>query len=666
MPAGVTIKPYGQGAAARAPNSRTSGETLLSLICDILDFSRIEAQKLLLEERPFNLEDALERALQICCMTAAKKRINVTCSVDDGTPRHLIGDVGRLQQVLLNALGNSLKFTPDRGVVQLRCGTVVDADGQRLLHIAVMDSGIGISPAGLAKLFASFSQVDSSPSRKYDGAGLGLAISRRLCEAMGGTMRAESPGLGCGSTFHVTLKLKEAPASSSEPVDASCTAVVFPTLSGRHFLIADACTPVCSALAQWLRAWGVADVVEANTVTALETALARGAEGGAPWDGIITEASTPFLQAVLTHLDGAGPACAQDTCADSGGAPGIPSELAEQAPRPLSRTGDAVHATHVFALAWPAMPLPVIDLKFPGAPRAAYGACSAGAADGLQFGMEPADGRETSPQDLVASCVTIVKPVRQSRLREALVAAFGADVSRLGGNAGDAAVRNALAMATRALQASGRPLHASNSMASFASCGDVGDCAPTKAKLMQAGPPLAAGAAAGANMAVEPPAPSLCVMLAEDHLINQKVVVSLLNRYGHKVACVANDGLDALHKLRATPGGPSAFDGVCTQAALLSRADRHVLTRKALCALFPCRSVCSNSYGPGACACRRCSAFFRICVRFARRPHHADAHCLLPPCRTHTAYAAHGRHRLRGRHRGGVAQPQHAHHCGHG
>jgi hypothetical protein len=515
-------------------------------------------------------------------MTAAKKRINVTCSVDDGTPRQLIGDVGRLQQVLLNALGNSLKFTPDRGTVQLRCGTIVDVDGARLLHISVIDSGIGISPVGLSKLFASFSQVDSSPSRKYDGAGLGLAISRRLCEAMGGTMRAESPGLGCGSTFHVTLKLKEAPAASSAaPADAS--GALCPTLSGRRFLIADACTPVGAALARWLRDWGVADVAEAHSVEELQAALARGAEGGAAWDGIIAEATTPFLQAVLTHLDGAGPACAQDTCADSGGAAGIPSELAEQAPRPLSRTGRAVHATHVFALAWPAMPLPVIDLKFPGAPRAAYGACAMGGADGMHFGNEPAEARETSPQDLVASCVTIVKPVRQSRLREALVAAFGADASRLGGDAGGNAVQNALAMATRALHPSGRPLHASNSMASFASCGDMADCAPAAAKLLPARPPLAAGAAAGAAAATEPPAPSLRVMLAEDHLINQKVVVSLLHRYGHKVACIANDGLDALHKLRETPGGPAAYDGACVRrGASLCPVLARALTRALL------------------------------------------------------------------------------------
>ena len=223
---------------------RTSGETLLSLICDILDFSRIEAQKLLLEERPFYLEEALERTLQICCMSAAKKRINVTVRVDEGLPSCLIGDAGRLQQVLLNALGNSLKFTPNGGVVQLHCGVATGERGQRMLHIAVADSGIGISPAGLAKLFASFSQVDSSPSRKYDGAGLGLAISRRLCEAMGGTMRAESPGLGHGSTFHITLALKEAPAAVTDGGGAALPYAPAPTLAGRRLLVVDACAPV--------------------------------------------------------------------------------------------------------------------------------------------------------------------------------------------------------------------------------------------------------------------------------------------------------------------------------------------------------------------------------------------------------------------------------------
>lgn len=97
-----------------------SGETLLALICDILDFSRIEAQKLILDEKPYSLEEAMEKALNICCVTAAHKRINITVRLEPDVPRLLVGDVGRLQQVLLNCLANGLKFTPDGGCVQAR------------------------------------------------------------------------------------------------------------------------------------------------------------------------------------------------------------------------------------------------------------------------------------------------------------------------------------------------------------------------------------------------------------------------------------------------------------------------------------------------------------------------------------------------------------------
>jgi hypothetical protein len=562
--------------ARHARRSRTSGETLLSLICDILDFSRIEAQKLLLEERPFDLEEALERALQICCMSAAKKRINVTCSVEDGVPCQLVGDAGRLQQVLLNALGNSLKFTPDGGVVELRCSTTTNTEGHPLLHIAVADSGIGISPAGLAKLFNSFSQVDSSPSRKYDGAGLGLAISRRLCEAMGGTMSAVSPGLGCGSTFNITFALKRARALSpggAKPADA-CSST-FPTLAGRRLVVVDKCAPVRAALAQWLRTWGAAEVAEAACPGSLAELLERGAgpDGSEAWDAVITEACAPLLHTVLSHLDGPGPACAQDTCADSGGGGGLVSSLCDHAGR-APPTGAAGATLRVFAMAWPSMPAPPTDPKFPAVvPRSGFGGSSVAPVEGALPVLDTPEIAETSPQDLIPCCVTVWKPVRKSRLRDALAAAFGPDVAQLRINFGDDAAVPGSAGATGGF-AGAHPLHNSNSMASFASCGDVGDCA-AQVKLTSAAAAAAAAAAAGAAApltsrsardaagagAATPAAASLRVMLAEDHVINQKVVVSLLNRYGHKVVCVANDGLDALDKLRNTPGGPAAFDG---------------------------------------------------------------------------------------------------------
>ena len=531
--------------------SRTSGETLLSLICDILDFSRIEAQKLLLEERPFLLEDALERALQICSMNAAKKRINVACLVADDVPRRLVGDTGRLQQVLLNALGNSLKFTPDNGVVQLQCCAIMDAPDGPLLHIAVVDNGIGISASGLAKLFTSFSQVDSSPNRKYDGAGLGLAISRRLCEAMGGTMRAESPGLGLGSTFHVTVSLKEAAA------DAVVDGVVEQprlTLTRRRLLIADACSPVRAAIGHWLRAWGAAEIAEAACPASLAALLSQGTGRAkiAPWDAVIVESTSPFLQVVLAHLDGFGPACAQDTCdSDGGGAVGLDSGAGEPSTRRLQH--QLPPQLQVIAMAWPAMPGPSVDVRAPGASRAAFGAAAL-----PRFN----DGAEVCPQDVVPGCISISKPVRQSRIRDALLAAFANSMPD-----GEAPGTGQKGAAAAAAPSHGRGLRASTSMASFASCGDFGD-APTLRTATQ--PPEGAPGKPTLAPPGAPPAASLRVLLAEDHIINQKVVMSLLSRYGHNVACVANDGVDAIEKLRAVPDGPDSFDGAPLKSAHVS------------------------------------------------------------------------------------------------
>ena len=544
--------------------SRTSGETLLSLICDILDFSRIEAQKLLLEERPFLLEDALERALQICSMNAAKKRINVACLVANDVPRRLVGDMGRLQQVLLNALGNSLKFTPDNGVVQLQCSAIMDAPDGPLLHIAVVDNGIGISASGLAKLFTSFSQVDSSPNRKYDGAGLGLAISRRLCEAMGGTMRAESPGLGMGSTFHITVTLQQAAADAV--VEGAMVEVPPLSLSRRRVLVADACSPVRTGIGRWLRAWGAADVAEAACPDSLAAMLAQGPSNsdGARWDAVIVESTSPFLKVVLAHLDGTGPACAQDTCdSDGDGAVGMDSGAGE--PGALKPQEKLAPQLQVVAMAWPAMPGPPTDVRAPGASRAAYG---------IPLVAPPVpranDTEEVCAQDLVPGCISISKPVRQSRLRDALSAAFV--------NLDNEPDGEALAAGNGGAPAHGRGLRASTSMASFASCGDFADApAPGAAAATAAQPRTLRKVAQPAPAAA--PAASLRVLLAEDHIINQKVVMSLLSRYGHNVACVANDGVDAIEKLRAVTDGPDAFDGAVARVAVFFTA-RWELTRR--------------------------------------------------------------------------------------
>ncbi|MBL8338929.1 MAG: response regulator [Rhodoferax sp.] len=190
-----------------ASTIRDSGDALLTIINDILDFSKIEAGRMDIEAHPFDLRECVESALDLIGPRAAEKHLDIAYQFDGEVPAALLGDVTRLRQVLLNLLSNAVKFT-DRGEVVL----TVRAEGDEqtgegsLVHFTVRDTGIGLSEAGLSRLFQKFSQADSGTTRKYGGTGLGLAISKLLAELMGGTMWAESAGPGQGSAFHFTIR----------------------------------------------------------------------------------------------------------------------------------------------------------------------------------------------------------------------------------------------------------------------------------------------------------------------------------------------------------------------------------------------------------------------------------------------------------------------------
>ena len=192
---------------------RSSGDALLHVIDDILDYSKIEAGKLELEHEPFDLRECVESALDIVAPRASDKSIELGCLVGDGVPAGISGDPARLRQVLLNLLSNAVKFTEQGEVVVHVDGEPAGAGSHRL-HIAVSDTGIGIPRDRMDRLFESFSQVDTSTTRRYGGTGLGLAISRRLVDLMGGTMRVESEE-GKGSTFHIELAAQEAEVPSA-------------------------------------------------------------------------------------------------------------------------------------------------------------------------------------------------------------------------------------------------------------------------------------------------------------------------------------------------------------------------------------------------------------------------------------------------------------------
>jgi signal transduction histidine kinase/DNA-binding response OmpR family regulator len=185
---------------------RNSGDNLLAVINDILDFSKIESGHLEIEQEAITIADCIETALDILAPCAAEQGIDLLYELGDEVPTTVRGDATRIRQILLNLVGNALKFTERGEVVVSVSSQPLPKANQQELHVAVADTGIGIPLSAQPKLFQSFSQVDASTTRKYGGTGLGLAIGRRLAELMGGRMWFESEE-GIGSTFRFTIKV---------------------------------------------------------------------------------------------------------------------------------------------------------------------------------------------------------------------------------------------------------------------------------------------------------------------------------------------------------------------------------------------------------------------------------------------------------------------------
>jgi len=268
-----------------AETIRTGGDTLLMIINDILDFSKIEAGKLELEQQPFELRQCLEEALDLVAVKAAEKELELAYLIDDSTPSDLISDVTRLRQILVNLLNNAVKFT-ERGEVVVEVRSKEYEVGSKeiqessppllptpysLLHFSVRDTGLGIPAERMDRLFRSFSQVDSSTTRKYGGSGLGLTISKHLSEMMGGRMWVESAGIpGEGSTFHFTITAAAAP-----PQARVYLAGQQPELSGKKVLIVDDNATNRLILTRQTQAWSMLPCAAASGEEAL-TWLRRG------------------------------------------------------------------------------------------------------------------------------------------------------------------------------------------------------------------------------------------------------------------------------------------------------------------------------------------------------------------------------------------------------
>jgi signal transduction histidine kinase len=184
--------------------AQISADSLLKIINDILDFSKIEARKLDLENIAFRLQDHVEATVQALAIPARQKNLELDCRFEPGVPQSIVGDAGRLKQVLVNLLGNAIKFTAN-GAVRLRVEASRIAE-KPVLHFSVADTGIGIPPEKREAIFQAFTQADSSFTRRFGGTGLGLAIASQLVELMGGRIWTESE-VGKGSTFHFTIPL---------------------------------------------------------------------------------------------------------------------------------------------------------------------------------------------------------------------------------------------------------------------------------------------------------------------------------------------------------------------------------------------------------------------------------------------------------------------------
>ncbi len=212
---------------------RKSGDLLMSVINDILDFSKIESGHIQIEHDEFLLSDSVEVALDLFAQRAMERELDFLYEIAPDVPAVVKGDCMRLRQVLVNLLGNAVKFTESGEIMLSVAADPIQEDGRQRLHFAVRDTGIGIPPEALARLFEMFYQVDASTTRRYGGTGLGLAISKRLIELMGGGVEVESQ-LGLGSIFRFSVLV--------EPVDlpaTSLSAVPGPVLAGRRLLVVD-------------------------------------------------------------------------------------------------------------------------------------------------------------------------------------------------------------------------------------------------------------------------------------------------------------------------------------------------------------------------------------------------------------------------------------------
>ncbi len=272
-----------------AETVRQSGESLLAIINDILDFSKIEAGQLDMEAAPFAIRQTLGQVLKTLAVRAHDKGLELAYAVDVAVPEVVVGDAGRLGQVVLNLVGNAIKFT-EVGEVAVEVAREAQGESDVLLRITVRDTGIGIPRDKQAVIFEAFRQADASTARRYGGTGLGLAISARLAGLMGGRIRVESEE-GRGSAFHVTARFG-LPQEGEEALRRAGRVPV--ALAGLRVLVVDDHETNRRFFRSALASWGMQAEVVASGEAGLE-ALERAREAGRPYGVVLLDGLMPGL-----------------------------------------------------------------------------------------------------------------------------------------------------------------------------------------------------------------------------------------------------------------------------------------------------------------------------------------------------------------------------------
>ncbi len=273
-----------------AETVRNSGEALLTIINDVLDFAKIEAGKLKLELLPFDLHSALEDVIDLLAITAHEKNLELLFWYPAEAPRDFLGDPGRLRQIVLNLVSNAIKFT-SRGHVLLE---VTKDPNTAHIRITVRDTGIGIPAEHIGRLFQQFLQVDASTTRRYGGTGLGLAICKQLTGLMGGTINVESQP-GEGSSFHVDIALASAPSAGTQAARAV-------DLKSVRILVVDD-YPICRSLTVALcSGWGMR-VEEASSGPEALRRIAAADESGDPFRIVCLDYMMPGMDGAAAALN---------------------------------------------------------------------------------------------------------------------------------------------------------------------------------------------------------------------------------------------------------------------------------------------------------------------------------------------------------------------------